>query len=356
MVFLARLISLLFLVTVAFAELKPKLVYLSYLNVPTKALKNQIIVVDIEAIIAMDEFLAISSQFSNGKNIKVLNENSPWDKVDANRIRNRYYLKVMDLTAKIPDFTLAVKDTNYLVETDTLVGKFLKVESIVSTSDNFSNIIANELSIKRHKVNRYNNDTNIIVIEMDSQLGNLEDISIANSLKQGIESIAYALPTTKAFYYAVIPNNLDEFSFSFFDTKNAKFKKINLHIEIDDDKVSTQSDLAPTESSNDLYKGIAALVIAFIFSYLFVTKKRFSYLLIVIVSVGLTLYFILPKEELSLRENTNVYLLPTRNSTIFFVTKGSMKGYKLKSEGDYIKIMLENEKIGWIRRDDIKKN
>jgi hypothetical protein len=354
MVFLTKLLPLLLLVTISFANFKPKLVYLSYVNAPTKLYKNQIFAVDVEAIIAMDDFLGISSHFEPSDGVKVLNEANPWERSDTNRLKNRYYMKVLSTNAKLPNLHLAVKNIDDLIERDTLVSEPLKISSIITTSENFSNLLTESLIIKRHKVNRYDNDTNIIVIEMDSLFGNLEDFSISGLIKQGMESITFNPPTTKAFYYAVIPNNISEFSFSYFDIKSEKFKKVNLHIELDEDKVSTQSDLVPVESSYDIYKISILILLTLISAYLFITKWKYIYLVVAILSLGITLYIALPKEELVLKTDTSIYLLPTKNSTIFFVTKFPLTASKLKSQGEYIKIMFQNEKIGWIKKDDIK--
>jgi len=356
MAFLTKPLFLLFLFfSLSQAEFKPKLIHLSYSKTPDKIYKNQIFTIDVKAIVAIEEFQNISTSFSSSKSSNILNKESPWERSENNYLKNRYYVKALDDgTIKLPNITVDIYLGGNNYESDTLNGKKLKVTALSSRPNNFADITANDLIIKKQKVNKYDNKSNIIVLEMKSLNGNLEDFFLKEFTKQGIESIIFTLPYTKAFYYAVIPDYMERFDFSYFNLQEQKFKTFNLNIELDEDKVSTQSDLNPTENSFDIYKITAVGILSAIFAWLYVFRKRFTYVILTMLGVGYILYLLIPKEPIYIKQNSNVYLLPTNNSTIFLITADITKAQKLKEQNGYIKVLINDTDIGWIKENDVK--
>lgn len=350
---------ILFLLTIStllFAEtsVKPKLVHLSYDSIPKNIYKNQIFSITINSLVALESFSEVNTSFEGGENIEILNHDAIWNIKDSNHLFNTFYFKAIEDEAKLPDIKIIIKIGEDRSEEDILKGEKLTLNSINKNVVGFSNILANKFEVKKYKVNKYDDEYNIIVLEVETLYGNLEDFNLGNYIKQGIESISYTMPYTKAFYYAVIPNGLQNFDFVYYNLLKKKFSKISLPIVVDEDRVSTQSDLNPKNNDYTIYKALIAIAIFIVLIVLYFMRKRLIYLIFALVAIGYSIYIFIPEENVIIRDGADIYLLPTKNSTIFFVTNKEIEAKKLTTRDEYIKVILPNEKIGWIRRSDVK--
>ncbi|MBC3782304.1 SH3 domain-containing protein, partial [Campylobacter fetus subsp. venerealis] len=61
-----------------------------------------------------------------------------------------------------------------------------------------------------------------------------------------------------------------------------------------------------------------------------------------------------PFSDAKLKINSEVKILPTSNSTIFFVANRPEKVKIMAKNGNYTKILLENKKIGWVSNENIE--
>ena len=67
------------------------------------------------------------------------------------------------------------------------------------------------------------------------------------------------------------------------------------------------------------------------------------------------LFFLLSvRTSAVLKVNTAIHIQPTFNSTIILITQEPMKVEVLSDVRDYYKVMLEDERIGWVRKNDIQ--
>lgn len=355
--FLVKFLISILLIKIALlseASFKPKLVHLSYEKLPEKIYKNQIFHIDFNSLIAIDKFSEITTSFSNSESVKILNPNNSWSIKDNNHIYNRFYFKALKSEIELPDMTLNIHIDSNKIESDKLDGVKLKTSRLYLNSELFSKVLAKEFKLERYKVNRYDDRFNIIVLEIETEYGNLEDFHLDSIEKQGIESIQYSMPYSKAFYFAVIPNHLNRFEFSYFNLKEMATKKFSLKIIVDKDQVSTQSDLNPIDSDYTIYKVIFATLISISTIILFIFRKRYIYIVIATLGIGYIGYILMPQETIEIKQGSNIYLLPTKNSTIFSITKDELSAKKLKVKRGYIKILLPSSKVGWIRREDVK--
>ncbi len=335
-------------------SVKQKLVHLSYSSTPSEVLKNQVFGISVNALLALEEHFETKTTFENGKNIQLLNKESVWGIKDTNRLSNTFYFKATQESAKLPDIKISLKLKNGTVEEDTLSGETLKVSSINEKIPNFSKLLANKVDIKKYKINKYDDEYNIIVIELETFYGNLEDFKLDNQIKQGIESINYTMPYSRAFYYAIIPNGLQSFEFVYYNLIEKKFFTTSLPIVVDEDKVSTQSELNPKSNDLTFYKIALSVSLALFFIALYVIKRKFIYIVIILSSIGYLTYILIPEENIIVKKDANIYLLPTKNSTIFFISDKQIKVKKLTTREEYIKILLSDDKIGWVRKSDVK--
>ena len=62
---------------------------------------------------------------------------------------------------------------------------------------------------------------------------------------------------------------------------------------------------------------------------------------------------------MKLKANSVIYILPTKNSTIFQKTKNEVIVEDMKRKSGFVKIMFgvqENKFIGWVKEEDVIKN
>ena len=67
-------------------------------------------------------------------------------------------------------------------------------------------------------------------------------------------------------------------------------------------------------------------------------------------------YALLPNQKLCVKKDAPVYLLPIKNGTIFEMTLQEEHLEAEKEVGDFIKVHLSDDKVGWINKHDICTN
>jgi hypothetical protein len=339
------------------AESEEKYIYLEYEKTPTEIYKNQIIELNVKSIITKNKILDVTSIFTGEEGIKILNPNSKWIKTQENRFDNKYYIQALENDIKIPDliatFTLD-KDTNI----DEVLDGFYSSTQPVMGSNDYSSVLAKTLEVKHHKTTRYDNNYNILVLEMESKIGNLYDFHIENSeiKSQGIDNTFIKMPDTKIVYFAVIPIHWKKFRFEYFNIETDRFDVIEIPIIIDTENISTQSDLNPKDSPFELYKVIILGVVVLLLLILSIVKKSKLFSFMTVIVMIFLILEIIPYKKLTIGSEAKIRLLPTKNSTIFYITDQKSVVSEMKKIGEYRKIMFDNGKIGWVNEKDIIKN
>ncbi len=94
-----------------------------------------------------------------------------------------------------------------------------------------------------------------------------------------------------------------------------------------------------------------------IFLGLFIWKRKKIFLIISIILLIISIIYLLPNEKAVVRKDTNVYILPTKNSTIFFRVENNQNVEILDRKNGFIKVLgLDNEFIGWIKEESLGTN
>jgi len=82
-------------------------------------------------------------------------------------------------------------------------------------------------------------------------------------------------------------------------------------------------------------------------------RKKYIYLFFILIPLIYIIFLSIPQQDICIKEGSNIYLLPVKNGTVFEKTTSKII---LKKEGNidnYIKVKLQNNKIGWIKNEDI---
>ncbi len=328
---------------------KENIIYLSYVKKPDRVYVNQIFKIKIKAVIAVSDFDKIVTTFQNGIESKVINPKNSWKWFNDNIYFNEYYLKVTSTNALLPTISVSVSKGIKNIVTKSL--QPFKPEIIqLKKSDIFSGVIADDLKVAKFKTTKFDKKSNILVMEIEAKEANIRDFKIANTIKDGIDSYSINLPYSKIFYFAILPNTQKEFKFSYFNIKKNKFENFTIPLDVSNEDTSTQLGLNPKASKISMYKNITLVAIAFFSLVIFFFRRKIVYIFIFILIMIYLFIFYNPFDSIILPKNTKIRILPTYNSTVFYLTDRKIVAEKLNSTKKYIKVLLPNGKIGWVRK------
>lgn len=336
-----------------------KNLYLSYTNYPTHVYKNQRFAIEIKALITRNDFDYIQTKFLNGKNISPSNPNERWVKSSTNKntFTNNFYFKATESNFIMPTIEIRLYSNKTLLEARTILGQDISFSEIAKSDERFSNVIAKDLTLIGSKTKQYNNQEALTIIDLNATESNLEDFKLRDFSEQGITVIEDNLPNQHIIYNVTIPIHLKNIVFNYYNTTTNSFQKISVPIILEEDLVSTQTDLNPNNSSFEFYKKIAVGILALIFLVLFIWRRKYYFLIPFIIFLIVFIVFAIPNENVKLKAGTVIYILPTKNSTIFQKIDQEMSVEEMKRKDGFTKIMFgSGNYIGWVKDKDVSKN
>lgn len=329
-----------------------KVLYLNYEKIPSRVLKGEIFTVAIKTLSTVKNFTDISYRLSNSKGLKLLN-NTPSREIESKYYHETFYFIATSEDAALPDFTATLVDqSNERYASTTLAGEKLNVISLNPKKD-FSNIVANSFDIVEYKTTNYDALRNIVVFVATATNCDISALKLNNVYKQGTESITESHLESRIIYYAIIDKKIENLSFSYYNLVKNQFMPIDIPIIVNDDSVTTQSDLKPKDQSNEIIKMGVAAGVAFLAFIMILWKKSYVYLLFIVIPLAYIVYAGVPSKEICIKAGTKIHLLPVSNGTIFETTQKEQHLQKEDEIKGWIKIQLENEKIGWIKNEDL---
>ncbi|MEA1891598.1 MAG: hypothetical protein U9N33_02670 [Campylobacterota bacterium] len=329
----------------------PKVLYLNFQKIPKRVIKGEIFSITLKTLSTVQYFTDITYELTNQKGLKLLNDFPDRD-FDSKYYYDTFYFLTTSSSAVIPNFTAHLHDYNEnIYKPTTLFGKKLNVVTL-NPKKNFSNIIADSFKLLHYKTSSYDNKHNIVVFIATAHNSDITAFHLQNIFKQGIESVEESYRDSKIVYYSVIDKKIQNFSFSYFNLKKNRFMLVNIPIIVVDDSVTTQSDLKPTDQSREKLKMSIAAAIAFISFGFILWRKKYIYLVFIIIPLIYIVYIAKPSQEVCIKVGSDIHLLPVNNGTIFEKTATR---YYLPKEGsvkNFVKVKLKNEKIGWVKNED----
>ena len=90
---------------------------------------------------------------------------------------------------------------------------------------------------------------------------NLEEFYLSKFDDQGMTSFKDNYPTQSMFYYLIVPSHIDSINFSYYNPKTLQFVNVELPVILEENLVSTQTDLNPNSGNMLRYKQIIVLVL-----------------------------------------------------------------------------------------------
>lgn len=334
-----------------------KNLYLSYKKIPTNVYKNQKFEVTVKALITTTNFDNLTTSFFNHSNIAILNPNSQWKKISYDVYENTFYFKVKNSNFRLPDIEVKLLNENSIIDTSQLSTTPIRYSDIGKGDERYSNVIADKILLKAYKTKQYNNNEALTIIDIDGINSNLEDFKLKNIAEQGVSAIKELDATQNLVYYFVTPIYQKNLIFTYYNSATKSFKDIKVPLILQNELVSTQTDLNPNDSTFEKYKKIAALVLFGILFLLTLWKRKKILIFFTIISFMIALFYNLPNAKGVVKKDSFVYILPTKNSTIFFKIENDQKVEILEKKNGFIKILgLENGFIGWIKEESFGTN
>lgn len=332
-----------------------KVLYLQFDKVPSRIIKGEIFPITIRTLYTTNDFTEIEYSFSNAKGLKSLNQ-IPYRIEDQKYYYDTFYFKALYTGAKLPDINASlISASNTEYKSTMLKGTKLNVVAL-NPKRNFSNIIANSFVLSDYKTSSFDNIHNIVVFVAEATNCDIDKLKLNNVYKQGLESSTNTIEKSKITYFVVINKKIENFKFTYFNLIENNFKTISIPIIVEDDSVTTQTDLKPRDQSKEKLKMLIAISIALILLILIVWRKKYIYSLLLVFPIAYSMYVVIPSEEICIKVDSNIYLLPVHNGTIFETTNTITH---LRVEGDvkdFTKVKLLNNKIGWVKHEDLCAN
>ncbi len=331
---------------------KSKTIFLSYQQLPKKVYIHQHFLLNIQAVLTNPQIKTIQTSFTGGKNFKVLNPDAGWKEIGENRYTIEYNIKFLKADASLPTLRVTVQDRKGHLFSEDLKAPLQK-HIALKEDPLYSNVLAKTFHIKSHHEKKYDDHSNIVLMEIDATEANLEDFHLPFASREGIDSMKRDADKESIYYFAILPNYQKEMKFKYFNLETNKFNRITFPILISDNSVSTQTDLNPQKSKYFFYKVIALLSMALILLLLYMKYKKAYLLFFSLILAVYTIYTKLITNNETLKPGVLIHILPTSNSTIFYKTSQPLEVKILLKKGNYTKVLLPNTKIGWIKNDDL---
>lgn len=333
-----------------------KNIIVRYDSYPSKAILKEEFEITLQATIATDSFDHILTTFIGGKGYEVLNNDSKWLWKNNRFFTNRFIFKVSDSDFEMPNIIISLVKDEEIVEEFILSSLDISVSKIGQQIDSFTSVVAQDFQIKSHLTRQYDNNSLLTLIEIEAKKSNLEDFYLKGYTKQGLESIKGDFDKKVLVYYVIIPLHLDNLTLSYYNTKTSKIEIISSPIVHSKDIVSTQTDLNPNNSDLLLYKKIAVAVVILFLVVLILFYRTKSLFLLLIISLGVMAYLFMPNSKILIDKDTNIFILPTKSSSVFYKTDKEIEVEVLYKHRGYIKVLLPDSNIGWIDEEDLAKN
>lgn len=268
--------------------------------------------------------------------------------------QSSFTFKILDTNVLIPSLVVHVQNNvmQDSMQTDSIA---LNAQSLVANPQ-YCGVVANNLKIVDTTLENYDENTNMILIEVEAMNSNLEDFRLPNIKDQEFgQGAKFGSDIARVNVLARIPKSLTTIEFSYFDINKRDFIPITTNLvnatSFDDE---VKEDLNP-KSSFLRIANIAILVVLAFFLLMTIIKRSYFYAIISCCLAGFLIYKIFSNTySIKTLPNTRVLILPTHNSTELLLLPNATKLEAIDKKNDYYKVNIDS-KVGWISRQDTNK-
>lgn len=323
-----------------------------FTDLPSRAYIGEIISVTVKLTPVDIASGNIEYTIQNEEGLRIFSD-TPRRKVKEDGVYDTFYFLVQSGSVRLPDITATVTSTGAV--SPTLSGPTLSASSLTPPSS-FANVLAERFEIVNYKTTPYNNDSNVVIFTAKAQRCDIGSFRLPNAIKQGFESKISNVGESQMTFYAIIPNTEETLNFSYFNLSKQRYESLVIPIIVDDDTVSTQSDLSPTDARHTELKVTASVITVAILFALFYWRRQKWYLYLSALPMFYVIYVLLPNPDVCVKKGAPIYLLPIKHGTIFEMTMQEEHFEAEKTVGEFTKVHLPNDHIGWVHERDLCSN
>lgn len=291
----------------------------------------------------------------NSSNLEWLNKNPEWNEFQKGKFSTILWFQAQNNEASITNGEINLYRNSEFIQKENFEIPLPEIKEL-ETNEYFCDIVADELQIQSIKSTSFDEKSNLIILELNAKNTDLSKFHLNfTNTRQNIENLKGGFQNQKANYFIILPKSTKELKFNYFNLKNLEFMQFEEKIQPQIDTLSTQISLNPKENNFRKYKSITIYILIVLFLIYFIINKKSYYALVIAILLGIyAIYDAKPFNDGILKANSNVKILPTKNSSIFYQPKANEEVTILMKKNGYCKILLKNQKIGWVKDEDIK--
>ena len=328
-------------------ESDEQLFYLNIEKMPEKIYVGQVFTLTLK-VTSLEKNQPYVIYLENEYNLTIMQEPSEIAPKAINHLT--YTFKATSNQARLPDFV--VYYTNVPSKEYRLNGFDLKTVLLNPPKD-FSGLLAKNIQLINYQASTYTKDTNLLALQLNISYGNYDDFHLPNSNNQGIDTYSGDLNSTTLLYYAIYPLDVEKVEFTYFNLSKNRYEKFHIPIIVKRSSVSTQSNLDPQASEFTKFKIFVTVLFIIICFILWIRRKKLIYPILIFLSLSYLITYLIPLKTICIKPSTTLYLLPTRQSTPVMNIYQKVEAKEMNRYGNYIKIQLQNNTIGWVKNDSI---
>ena len=334
-------------VSTSVKESEEELIYLNIEHIPEKIYVGQVFTLTLK-VTSLEKNQPYTIYLENESNISIVSEPNNITPKAINYLT--YVFKATSNKAKLPDFVLYYKNEPEIEYR--LNGTTLKTVSLNPPKD-FCGVLAKNIQLVNYQASTYTEDTNLLALQLNISYGNYDDFHLPNSNNQGIDTYSGDLNSTTLLYFAVYPLDVEKVEFTYFNLSKNRYEKFNIPIIVKRSSVSTQSNLDPQASEFTKFKIIATIILIMIWLILWLKRRKWLYPILIFLAISYLVTYLIPLKTICIKSGTTLYLLPARQSTPVMNIYQEIEAKEMNRYGDYVKIQLQNNTIGWIKNESI---
>ncbi|WP_457597245.1 hypothetical protein [Hydrogenimonas sp.] len=326
-----------------------RLIYLTIEDIPQKLYVGQIFPVTVK-ITSLRRHVPYTISLEGGRNVKKVEGPSAMPPRAISHVT--LYFQALGNPVVLPDIVVRYEesDTPYTLEGVTLTAVRL------NPPRHFSGLLAKDLRLVNYQASAYDENRNILSLELLVSYGNVDDFRLPGALKQGIDAKEGDINATTLRYYGVFGTDTEEVVFSYFNLPKNRYDTFRVPVIVKRSSVSTQTNLDPQASEFTKFKIAATGAMIFIWAILWWRRRGWLYPLLIMLATAYLLTYLIPLKSVCLRSGATVYLLPTPQSTPFTRLPERTEAKEMERRDGYTKVQFPNNRIGWVKHEDLCQN
>jgi len=263
-----------------------------------------------------------------------------------------FYFKAGKEDFRLPDLYIQESD-----RTLRLPGHLIPVRTLTAPpEERFCGVIASDFKIKTSQVSTFDDKNNLISLSIEAHEANLEDMAIPGVVEGGIEKLMRRGSLAIAEYYFVLPANVPEITFSYYNAIKQQFVPLKVSTSYEHKQVAAQVDLNPKDSSFTKLKKYTFGALSLFFLLMFLLYRDYFYLVLLTVTVVTLVTFFSPLKKVCVQEGAPLYILPTATSTVGTTIDRDVRLPVLHQYRNFYKVEFKHGITGWIKNEDLCKN